>query len=228
MAKTILVCGYGPGISSAVARRFGREGYAVALVGRTAERLDAGVAALEKAGAVAKAFRCDLSDIDAVRKLVAGARAALGPISILHWNAYGHGGGDLTTAKTSELRGVLDVALHGLIAATQEALPDLKNEKGSVLVTGGGFAYYDPSVDAAAVQFGAMGLAVAKAAQHKLVGVLNHRLRSEGVYVGEVTVLGIVKGSAFDSGHGTLDPDAIAEKFWDIQKRREDVWVKFA
>jgi NADP-dependent 3-hydroxy acid dehydrogenase YdfG len=228
MAKTILVCGYGPGISSAVARRFGREKYAVALVGRTAERLAAGVAALEKVGVVAKAFPCDLSDPDAVRKLVAGARATLGPIAILHWNAYGHGAGDLTTAKTSELRGVLDVGVHGLVAAVQESLPDLKREKGSVLVTGGGFAYYDSAIDAAAVQYGAMGLAVAKAAQHKLVGLLHHKLRGEGVYVGEVTVLGMVKGTAFDSGQATLEPDAIAEKFWDIQTRREDVWVKFA
>ena len=27
MTKTILVCGYGPGISNAVAERFGAEGY---------------------------------------------------------------------------------------------------------------------------------------------------------------------------------------------------------
>ena len=86
MAKTILVCGYGPGISSAVARRFGREGYAVALVGRTAERLSSGALALAESGAVAKAFPCDLSDPDAVRKLVAGARATLGPIGVVHWN----------------------------------------------------------------------------------------------------------------------------------------------
>ena len=227
MAKTILVCGYGPGISGAVARRFGREGYAVALVGRTAERLAAGVAALEKAGAVARAFPCDLADPDAVRKLVEGARAALGPIAIVHWNAYGHGGGDLTTAKLGELRGLLDVAIHGLVAATQAALPDLKSERGSILVTGGGFAYYDSAVDAVAVQYGAMGLAVAKAAQHKLVGLLHHKLLGEGVYVGEVTVLGMVIGSAYDTGQGTLEPDAIADAFWTIHQRREDVWVKF-
>ena len=228
MAKTILVCGYGPGISSAVARRFGREGYAVALVGRTAERLASGALALEKSGAVAKPFPCDLSDPDAVRKLVAGARATLGPIGVVHWNASGHGAGDLTTAKTSELRGVLDVGVHGLVAAVQEALPDLKAQKGSVLVTGGGFAYYDAAADAAAANYGAMGLAVAKAAQHKLVGVLHQKLRSEGVYVGEVTVVGLVKGTAWDRGNATVEPDAVAEKFWDIQKRREDVWANLA
>ncbi|MDB4932083.1 MAG: hypothetical protein JWM10_4567, partial [Myxococcaceae bacterium] len=32
MKPTILVCGHGTGISDAVARRFGREGFAVAIV----------------------------------------------------------------------------------------------------------------------------------------------------------------------------------------------------
>jgi len=38
-----MVCGYGPGISHATAERFGAEGFAVALVGRTAARLADGV-----------------------------------------------------------------------------------------------------------------------------------------------------------------------------------------
>jgi NADP-dependent 3-hydroxy acid dehydrogenase YdfG len=227
MAKTILVCGYGPGISDAVARRFGREGYAVALVGRTAERLDAGVAALETAGVRAKAFPSDVGDVDAVRKLVAAARSALGPIGVLHWNAYARLAGDLTTAKLDELRKVLDTGVLGLVAAVQEALPDLKTTKGSVLVTGGSLSNYDPAVDSMAVEWGAMGLAIAKAAQHKTVGLLHARLKKEGVYAGEVTVGGIVKGSAFDAGRGTLDPNEIADRFWDIQQRRTDVWVTF-
>jgi len=36
MAKTILISGYGPGISSAIAEKFGSEGYAVALAARNA------------------------------------------------------------------------------------------------------------------------------------------------------------------------------------------------
>ena len=123
---------------------------------------------------------------------------------------------------------MLDVGVHGLVAAVQEALPDLKAERGSVLVTGGGLSSYDAAMDTVAATYGAMGLAVAKAAQHKLVGVLHQKLRSDGVYVGEVTVMGIVKGTMWEGGKGTVEPDAVAEKFWDIQKRREDVWVKVA
>jgi hypothetical protein len=89
-----------------------------------------------------------------------------------------------------------------------------------VLVTGGGFAFYDPAVDAMATQFGAMGLAIAKAAQHKTVGLLAKRLESEGVFVGEVVVTGLVKGTAFDHGNATLEPAAIAETFWAMHAAR--------
>jgi hypothetical protein len=41
------------------------------------------------------------------------------------------------------------------------------------------------------------------------------------VYVGEVVVLAIVKGTRFDQqGHGTLEPDEIATKFWEMHQRR--------
>ncbi len=221
MAKTIVVCGHGPGISDAVARRFGKEGYTVALVARNAERLAAAEKTLADAQVSAKSFPCDLADPEAVRQLMANVHASLGPITVLHWNAYSGGAGDLKTASTDDLRSVLNVTVHGLIAATQAALPDLKASKGALLVTGGGFAFYDPAVDAAATQFGAAGLAIGKAAQHKTVGLLSKALQSEGVYVGEVVVTGLVKGTAFDSGNATLEASTIAERFWGLYQARD-------
>src|ERR1700753_3686829 len=99
MAKTILICGYGPGISHAMAERFASEGFSVALAARNAERLAAGVKALEGKGVKAAAFPTDLSDPAAARGLVDKARAALGPISVVEWNAYASGAGDLLTAS---------------------------------------------------------------------------------------------------------------------------------
>jgi NAD(P)-dependent dehydrogenase (short-subunit alcohol dehydrogenase family) len=220
MTRTIIVCGHGPGISDAVARRFGREGFNVAIVARSAERLSRAAAALAETGITAKAFPCDLGDPDAVRAMVQEVKGSLGPVAVLHWNAYHGAAGDLVAAPTSELRTVFDVAVTGMVAAVQAALPDLKSAKGAVLVTGGGFAFYDPNVDAMGVQFGAMGLSIAKAAQHKAVGLLKLRLADEGVFVGEVMVLGMVKGTAFDAGNATLDASTIAEKFWELQRDR--------
>ena len=114
----------------------------------------------------------------------------------------------------------------GFVAAVQEALPHLKATNGAVLVTGGGFAYYDAGVDTAVVNWGVMGLAVSKAAQHKLVGLLHQRLAKEGVCVGEATVTAIVKGTAFDSGQSTLEAATVAERLWTMYQARSDIWIK--
>jgi hypothetical protein len=47
------------------------------------------------------------------------------------------------------------------------------------------------------------------------------------VYVGEVVVLGQVKGTAFDSGNATLEPSAIADRFWQVYQGRTDITVNF-
>ena len=62
MSKTIVVVGFGPGSSNAVAEKFGAEGFSVALVARSQERLDAGVKALEAKGVAAAAFTADAGD----------------------------------------------------------------------------------------------------------------------------------------------------------------------
>jgi NAD(P)-dependent dehydrogenase (short-subunit alcohol dehydrogenase family) len=229
MAKTILVSGYGPGISTAVAERFGSEGFAVALAARNAERLAAGVKALEAKGIRAAAFPTDVSDPAAARALVGKVRTALGPLTAIEWTAYSHGAGDLLTADVPEIRGALDIAVTSLLAVVREALPDLKAQKdGAVLVVNGGLGYFDPKVDAMAVQWGSMGLAVANSAKHKLVGLLSQKLKADGVYVGEAMVLGTVKGTAFDSGSATIDPKTIADKLWQLYRARTEVTAQIS
>ncbi|MCB9565845.1 MAG: SDR family NAD(P)-dependent oxidoreductase [Myxococcales bacterium] len=229
MAKTILICGYGPGISSAVARKFGAEGFQVALVARNAERLAAGVQALADAGVTAKAFPCDLGDAAAIERMVSEVHDALGPITVIHWNAYRGAAGDLTTCDPAELRAVLDVGVVGEVAAVQAALPDLRAQAGeaAVLVTGGGFAFYADPVDQMITQWRTMGLGVAKAAQHKLTGVLHHALKGDGIFVGSIVVMGMVKGTAFAQGDSGLDPDAIAGSFWHLYQDRGDIYRNF-
>ena len=227
MKPTLIVCGHGPGISDAVAHKFGSQGFNVALVARNAARLTSAAAQLTESGYEAKAFPCDLGNPEAVRATVREIRAALGPIRAIHYNAYAPVAGDVLSAPVEELRAGFDVSVTGLIVAVQESLADLEAEKGAVLVTGGGFAFYDAKVDEMAVGFNAMGLAISKAAQHKTVGLLAKRLEAKGVYVGEVVVLGMVKGTAFDSGNATLEASAIADKFWELYTKRAEASVAF-
>jgi NADP-dependent 3-hydroxy acid dehydrogenase YdfG len=224
MATTILICGFGPGISTAVAEKFGAEGFAVALVARNKERLDAGVKALQAKGVKAAAFPADLSDLKAIPALVEKAHSALGPIGAILWNAYTGGAGDLLTASAAELRAVVDVATVSLMETIRAALPDLKkSEKAAVLVTNGGLHINDPKVDAMGVSWNAMGLSVANAAKHKLVGLLSEKLKGDHVHVAEVVVNGIVKGTAFDQGNGTVEARDVAGKFWSLYQNRSAV-----
>ena len=143
MGKTIVVCGYGVGISRAVAERFGREGFAVALVARRQEKLDAAAAELGRAGITAQGFACDLAQPAAVAPLIAQVRAALGPIAVLHWNAYNHAAGDLLSAEPAALHQCFDVAVTSLVSAVQASLPDLQQAQDpAVLVTGGALSAY--------------------------------------------------------------------------------------
>jgi len=231
MAKTIIVAGYGPGISTAVAEKFGKEGFNVALVARRAERLTAGVKALEAKGVKAAAFPADLGDPSSVRAMVDKVRATLGPITVLEWTAFGDAkiAGDLTTADATALRALFDISIIGLMAAVQAVLPDLKKEKGALLVTNGGAGYVDPPVDGMLVQYGIAGLGISNAAKHKLVGLLAEKLKGDGVYVGEIMIAGTVKGSDFDqAGRGTIEGRTVAEKFWEMYTARKDVRAKVA
>lgn len=224
MGKTILVCGYGPGISSAVAERFGEEGFSVALAARSADRLAAGVKALEAKGIRAAGFPIDLTDPAAPRALVGKVREMLGPITVLEWNAYTGGAGDLLTADLAAIRGSLDMAVTYLVMVVQAALTDLKREKdAAVLVINGGLGYFDAKADAAAVQWNAMGLSIANAAKHKLVGLLAKKLQSDGIYVGEAMVLGTVKAATSEGGKGTILPAAVAAKLWDLYRERTTI-----
>jgi hypothetical protein len=95
-----------------------------------------------------------------------------------------------------------------------------KGNDGAILVTNGAFADIGPLMDSFAVSAKAMGLALANAAKHKLVGLRGQRLKDEGVFVGEVMVAGTVKGTAWDRGQASLEASTIANKFWELYQAR--------
>jgi short-subunit dehydrogenase len=226
MSKTLLVAGFGPGISTAVAEKFGKEGFSIALVARSAERLQAGVQALQAKGIQAAAFPADLASPAAIVPLIESVRHKLGPLSVLHWNAYGGGAGDLLTADLGEVRALFEIPILSLLATLRAALPDLRQQKdAALLVTNGGLGLFDNQADASAVEWGAMGLAVANSAKHKLVRVLAQKLKPEGIYVGEVMVLGLVKGTAWDRGNASVEASSVAERFWTLYRGRSELSV---
>ena len=221
MQKTIVVCGHGPGISDAVANRFGGEGFQVALVARSADKLEKARDALRTRDVKAAAFPTDLSDPNAAKEMIKRVTDQLGPVTAIHWNAYANTAGDLMTGDVAALRTGFDLSVTSLVLTVQAALADLKASKGAILVTNGGLGLFDPKIDAMAVQWNSMGLAIANAAKHKLIGLLSEKLRVDEITVGEVVVLGLVKGTIWDTGNATVDARTVADTFWEIYSQRE-------
>ena len=172
--KDDLVGGFGPGISSSVAEKFGAEGFSVAIVARNGDRLALGVKALTDKNVKAVAFTTDLGDVRAVRALIPKVREALGPITVVTGTRIRPAPATFLDVDPTALHGVIDLAVGSLLAAVQESLADLRSQKGesAVLVTNGGLGYFDAQVDAIAAKANLMGLALGNAAKHKAVGML--------------------------------------------------------
>ncbi|UAJ78968.1 SDR family NAD(P)-dependent oxidoreductase [Leifsonia sp. ZF2019] len=224
----LIVIGYGPGNGHAIAHRFGREGWSIALVGRRAERLQAGVAQLEATGVAAHAFVGDAGDPDSLRATLRAIRADLGPVSAVALTAYRNVVvDDVLIADPETVAHVFDIGVAGLLAAVQTTLDDLRTASGAVLVVNGALGLHDDAIDGYAVSFGGDGVALECSAKTKLVGLLAARLRPEGVYVGEVVINGSVQGSPH-AGPTAIDPAEIAERLWRMAAERVETHVHIA
>ncbi|HBO3623441.1 SDR family NAD(P)-dependent oxidoreductase [Pseudomonas aeruginosa] len=226
MKSTLVVLGHGPGISHSVARHFGKLGHPVAIVARSEERLLKAAAELSQEGINAHVFAADLQSQDAVVKVTEKVREKLGPIGILHWNAYSPVEGSILEVASDDLNYGFSIRVVSFITAVQACIEDLEATCGAVLATSGVMALSTPEIDAFSVEYGA--LAIGAAAQHKACGILAKALQPRGVYVGELIVNGFVKGTegAFDQA-ATLDPDDIADAFGALYSKRIDNSVVF-
>ena len=85
--KVVVVTGATSGIGKECALRLARAGATVILVARTAEKLDETLVEIAAKGGTAKAYSCDVSDMDSCDKLVADVLADHGHVDILINNA---------------------------------------------------------------------------------------------------------------------------------------------
>lgn len=218
--NTIIIFGHGPGVSHAVARRFGKAGHPVALVARNATRLKVAVDALSTEGIQAHAIVADLTEVGAVERVVAEVQTGLGPIGILHWNVFLDIDGDLLSTPPSDLSRSFDIRVTRYIAAVQASVSDLERTRGSVLVTSGVMALDEPHINAFATDYAALAIGVA--AQRKATALLAHTLAPRGIHVAEVVVNGFVAGTPGGAGkNAAVEPAVVAQRFWEMHSARE-------
>ena len=82
-SKVCAVFGFGPKIGAAVARKWSSEGYKVAILSRTLEKLAAAQAEIPNS----TAFCCDVTQPETIDQSIDSIEAQLGPIDVLVWNA---------------------------------------------------------------------------------------------------------------------------------------------
>ncbi|HEY5304123.1 MAG TPA: SDR family NAD(P)-dependent oxidoreductase [Acidimicrobiales bacterium] len=218
----LIIFGFGPGISQATAERFGREGFTLALVGRSADRLADGVAHLRARGVEASAYVSDAGEPSRVRSTIEAIRNELGSVSAVLWTAFRSGSvSNVLLTNPEKIERVFDIGISGLLTCVQEVLEDLKSNPGAaILVANGAFGEHTSQADKFSSLLGADGVALENAAKSKLVGILAERLREFDIYVGEVMIAGSVKGTAM-STQTAIEPTEIAETFWSLVQTRD-------
>ena len=130
--KSVLISGGTSGIGLAAARQFLAAGARVAILGRSAERGQAAVAALG-GGAKLRYIRCDVSKAAECRQAVAETVQAYGSLDVLVNSAGIYVEGAIEDMQPEQLEAVWDINVKGTYYLTQAAVPALKESRGNIV-----------------------------------------------------------------------------------------------
>lgn len=127
--RVALITGAGSGIGKGLADAFARDGAAVALAGRTPEKVEAAAEALRRQGCHACAFQTDVSKSDDCKTLVERTLAEFGALHVLVNNAGVAKAKALEDTRDEEIDAIVDIDLKGPMRLTRAALPALRKQK---------------------------------------------------------------------------------------------------
>lgn len=205
----ILVVGAGPGLGVEVARRFGAEGYDVALLARSPERLEHLAAVLTEEGVTVGWSVVDVTDETAMSEALQRIVAHTGRLDVVHVNPSAFRHATPLQLGLDELLADVRVGVGSLLVAARTARPYLR--RGGRVVATGSMAADEPWHEAAS-------LGVQKAGLRNLVRSIDAALRADGIRAVSVTVNGTLeRGTAFD-------PDRVAEALFAAAHQDEASW----
>lgn len=214
MSGVCAVCGVGPGMGRAIARRFAREGFDVALLARSQDRLDAMAEDIAGAGGIARGFGVDLTDDEALTTTLMRVAGEMGHVEVLVYNASVFVAGPAMELAPEAFARELALDVTGALVAAQAVFPAMRAAgHGTILFTGGGLAL-TPEAGG-----GSPGLAAGKSALRGLALAIAPELAKAGIHLGTVTVAGTIAPG------GRFDPERIAEAFWELHVEPRDVWT---
>ena len=163
VGKVALVVGASRGIGAATARAFASAGAHVALAARDAQALESVANAIQEAGGQALAVPTDVSDPEAVARLVAQTLDAYGRLDAAFNNAAGGGRPPTPLAEipVEDYDSALAINLRGVFLAMKYEIPAL-------LLSGGGAIV---NMSSTAGLSGVKGMSAYVASKHGVIGL---------------------------------------------------------
>ena len=222
--KTAAVLGVGPGLGAAVARRFAREGFAVALMARREESVAGVREEIEGAGGTALPVSTDATDPASVAAAFDQIRSNLGDPEVFVYNAGAFQMGGILDLSPEKFDECFKANCAGAFYAAQQVLPAMVEAgRGTVLLTGA----------TAALRGGARfsALAVGKFGLRALAQSTAREFGTQGIHVAHVVVDGQIdtprvrEMSPDREDHTMLSPDAIAETYWQLHSQDSTAWT---
>jgi short-subunit dehydrogenase len=232
MDKTIAIFGAGTGLGASVARRFGRDGFRAALVGRRPGPLDALVAELAAEGIEAAAFPADLTHTEGIPALVAAIMRRFGRIDVVEYAPLSPSAFTPAAKLTvGALKDLVSLYLLTPVELVQAVLPQMLERGDGGILVGHGLSAVEGTPFMS-------GVGPVMAATRNYLYSLHGELADQGVYAGTLAVAAMIDRSeshqalaagqlSFDLPGGvaipTVDPDDLAEQYWNLLSKRDRV-----
>ncbi|MFT0846792.1 SDR family NAD(P)-dependent oxidoreductase [Actinomycetaceae bacterium L2_0104] len=208
--STIAIIGAGPGLGQATARRFGREGFSVALISRAQAHVDELARQLTGDGITARGYAADVRDPQRLRAALDAAAAELGSVEVLQYSPVPAKDFMKPVLETTaeDLVGPIEQSVYGPVTAVQHVLPGMREQgHGTILFINGGSAV-TPNGNVT-------GTSIAFAGESAYGQMLHDALASEGVHVAQLIIPRGIGGG--DPDH---EPDALAERIFSLHRDR--------
>jgi NADP-dependent 3-hydroxy acid dehydrogenase YdfG len=200
---SIVIVGAGPNLGLAIARRFGREGFAVGLVSRTQAKLDDLASQLKSEGVTAAGAAADIRDSDALTAAIRSLAGRLGEVEVLEYSPLPAPEFMKPILETTvdDVRGPIEFSILGAVAATQAVIGPMRDAgRGTIMFTTGGAAINPYPLRA--------GVGISFAGEVAYARMLHDELADSGIHVAHTAIGGRI---APGMDH---EPSDVADVLW--------------
>ena len=199
--KVTIITGASAGIGLAAARLFAAEGARVALVARSADKLEALARELRDKGFEALPVTADMRSREAIDQMVERVHAHYGRLDILINNAGQAASGMVADVSIDDFQKIIELNVYGPVYAIQAAVPKMRE--------GGGGLIINVSSMVSKMQIPALGAyAATKAALNLISNTARVELASDNIRV--ITVF--PRMTATDFGKNSLGSQRVRQR----------------